>query len=88
MVQKKADKTNKQTWNLILITSSGEVTVLDIPPETAPAEESIMARFSWLGSSIATNTFLFPFQTITCKMMHPIKHNLYSHIPHHSSIPM
>lgn len=43
----------KKTWNLILITSSGDVTVREIPPEIAPADESMIARFSWLGSSIA-----------------------------------
>lgn len=40
------------TWNRILMTSSGEVTVRDIPPEIAPAVASMNARFSCPGSSI------------------------------------
>lgn len=40
------------TWNLILITSSGEVTVREIPPEIAPAVASINALFNCPGSSM------------------------------------
>lgn len=50
-------KKENQTWNLILITSRGDVTVLEIPPEIAPAEASSKARLSWVCSpSIASPT--------------------------------
>lgn len=44
------------TWNLILITSRGDVTVLDIPPEIAPAVASIKALLSCPVSSISPNS--------------------------------
>lgn len=42
----KKKKSPKLAWNLILITSNGEVTVREIPPDIAPALASIIALLS------------------------------------------
>lgn len=68
----------KFTWNLILMTSSGEVTVLDIPPAIAPAAASMNARFSCPGSSIPPE-FHYNLKT-RCKNTLKSTVNPYTHL--------